>query len=115
MDLFVMRVEYLIMLAESLEGEKMALLEQFGLRYLKGELPKWFYAVFLSSQAVPLYKTIDGSALRPIGIKHQLLQSFHKEVVKQNKAEFIAYLEPEQLAMSEAMYLHCLNNARGKS
>ena len=68
-----MRAEYLITLAETLEGEKMALLEQFGLRYLKGELPKWFYAVFLSSQAVPLYKTIDGSALRPIGIKHQLL------------------------------------------
>ena len=68
-----LRAEYLVSLAEVLDGDKMELLEQFSLRYLRGELPKWFYSVFLSSQAVPLYKTQEKKAVRPIGIKNMLL------------------------------------------
>jgi len=97
-----LRVEYLTTLAELLDGDKMLLLESFGLRYLRGELPLWFYRVFLASQSVALFKTKEQVEVRPIGIKHSLVRSFHREVVRQNKGELTNYLEPEQLALSKA-------------
>ena len=45
-----LRAEYLITLAEILDSDKMALLENFGFRYLRGDLPLWFYSIFLASQ-----------------------------------------------------------------
>ena len=36
------------------------------------------------------------------GIRNPLVREFHKAVVVQNKAAFVEYLEPEQLAMSVA-------------
>ena len=96
-----LRAEYLTALAESIDNEGMQQLEQFGLRYLSGQLPPWFYSVFLSSQAVALYKTVEQVAVRPIGVRHSLLRVLHREVVKQNRGELVAYLEPEQQAMSE--------------
>ena len=97
-----LRAEYLISLAEDLDDDKMELVEEFGLRYLRGQLPAWFYSVFLSSKAVALFKTVEQVAVRPIGVRHSLLRVLHRMVVKQNKAELLNYLEPEQQAMSEA-------------
>ena len=97
-----LRPEYLTTLAEVLDANGMTLLEDFGLRYLQGDMPAWFYSVFLSSQAVALYKTEEKTAVRPIGVRHMLVRVLHREVIKQNKAEIISYLEPEQLAMSTA-------------
>ena len=80
-----LRAEYLIMLAETLDDDKMSALESFRLRYLRGDLPLWFYTVFLASQSVALYKDSDKDAVRPIGVKHSLVRTFHREVVKQNR------------------------------
>ena len=82
--------------------EQMLLLENFGLRYLGGELPPWFYQVWLTVMTVPLFKSAEQSAVRPIGIRNPLVREFHKAVVSQNKEAFVKYLEPEQLAMSVA-------------
>ena len=96
-----LRAEYLITLAQTLDGDRMGCLEGFGLRYLRGELPPWFYSVFLANQSVALFKDSGKVAVRPIGVKHTLVRSLHREVVKQNRGEIVRYLEPEQLALSK--------------
>ena len=73
------------MLAETLEDDKMSPLKSFRLRYLRGDLPPWFYTVFLALQSVALYKDSGKDAVRPIGVKHSLVRTFHREVVKQNR------------------------------
>ena len=78
----------------------MRALEGFGLRYLRGEFPPWFYSIFISSQSVALYKDGGKEAVRPIGVKHSLVRTLHREVIKQNRGEFVKVLEPEQLALS---------------
>ena len=37
-----MKAEYLILIAKRMEDEEMELLEEFGVRYLRGDLPAWF-------------------------------------------------------------------------
>jgi hypothetical protein len=49
-----MRNEYLTCLAETWEPAEMGLLEHFGMRYLTGMLPPWWYRVWLSLTSVPL-------------------------------------------------------------
>ena len=51
------KAEYLAVLAQRMEDQDMELLEEFGIKYLKGGLPEWFYSVWLSLQTVPLFKT----------------------------------------------------------
>ena len=51
---------------------------------------------------VPLFKSAEQEAVRPLGVRNLLVRSFHKEAVTQNKEEFVDFLEPEQLAMSVA-------------
>ena len=93
------RPEFLVALAETLQPEKMELLEGFGMLYLRAELPPWFYKVFLMNLSLALNKDNEGN-VRPLGVKHRLARSFHRRVVVDNKAELIDYLEPQQLAMS---------------
>ena len=40
-----------------MDGQQMSMLENFGLRYLRGELPHWFTAVWLTINTVPIHKT----------------------------------------------------------
>ena len=96
-----LRPEFLKTLAEIMDPTQMSLLEDFGMRYLRGDLPAWFYKVWLSVQSVPLFKDIQQEAIRPIGIRNPLLKSFHREAVSANKHELIEYLEPQQIGMSE--------------
>ena len=51
---------------------------------------------------VPLYKTMDRDTVRPIGIEDCLAKSFDREVVVENKGEFVRVFEPEQQGMSES-------------
>ena len=97
-----MRPEYLRVLGEGMEEEDMHLLEEFGLSYLQGKLPYWFYSVWLTVQTVPIFKNTQRCAVRPLGLRTPLLKVFHKQVVTQNITEVKAYLEPEQLGMSVA-------------
>ena len=93
-----LRGEFLTDLAEGMDQSQMDLLEEFGMKFLCGILPPWFYKVWLSVQTVPLYKA--GGAVRPLGIRNQLLKSFHRETVTQNREVFTNFLEPQQLTMS---------------
>ena len=61
-----LRSEYLTVLAEMMNGEQMELLESFGMRYLCGELPAWFYKVWLTVMTVPLFKNSEQEAVQPI-------------------------------------------------
>ena len=107
-----MRSEFLCVLGEVLDGEKMLLWEELGMRYLQGKLPAWFQAVFLSSQSVALWKTEEQEAVRPIGVRHSEVRVWHREVVQQNRAEFLSYLEPVQLALSRAGCGKCVFSVR---
>ena len=82
-----LRPEFLKALAEVMDPTQMSLLEDFGMRYLRGDLPAWFYKVWLSVQSVPLFKDIQQEAIRPIGIRNLLLKAFHREAVSANKHE----------------------------
>ena len=96
------RPEYLVALGERMEPEELVLLEQFGLAYLSGELPAWFYQLWLSMEAVPLFKDEDLVDVRPLAIRHTLSRLFHREVADQCKEEVRAFLEPQQLGQSKA-------------
>ena len=89
-------------MAEVMSEEQMELLESFGMKYLCGELPTWFYVVWLTVMTVPLFKSDKQEAVRPLGVRNQLVREFHKAEVVENKEVFVKYLEPEQLAMSVA-------------
>ena len=45
---------------------------------------------------------MEQGAVRPIGVKHLVLRCWEREVVLQNKQEFVNYLEPQQLGLSVA-------------
>ena len=97
-----MRPEYLKVVGEDMEEDDMILLEEFGLAYLQGDLPKWFYPLWLTVQTVPIFKNSGRCAVRPLGLRTPLLKVLHKQVVTQNLTEVKAHLEPVQLGMSRA-------------
>ena len=97
-----LRAEFLSCIAENLNEHQYDLLEDFGLRYVCGHLPPWYYKVTQTVTTVPLFKTKERNTVRPLGIKNQLIRVFEQEVMRQNKQEIIQFLEPQQLAMSEA-------------
>jgi hypothetical protein len=69
-----MKAEYLLVLARRMDDEEMDLLEEFGMKYLRGDLPVWFYPVWLTVQTVPLFKTEQQNTLRPVGVRNPLLK-----------------------------------------
>ena len=97
-----LRPEYLVTIAEIMDGQQMSMLEDFGLRYLRGELPHWFTAVWLTVNTVPIHKTAQQDTIRPLGIRNPLIKAMHKEVMKENRQEFTRFLEPQQLVLSRA-------------
>ena len=94
-------------------AQELDLLEQFFLAYTAGELPAWFYSLWLSLQAVPLYKDDKKVDVRPLGIRHSMIRLFHKEVISQNKEDLIEYLEPQQLGQSRAGAAKLVLSVRG--
>ena len=80
----------------------MSLLEEFGLLYLSGSLPHWWYRVWGCVTTVPLYKTLEMDAVRPVGVRNPLIRTLHSRVIRDNRATFAAVLEPQQLALSLA-------------
>ena len=94
-----LRPEYATILGQYIDDEGMDLTEEFGMAYLRGDLPAWFYRVVQSVQTVGLYKTDGG--LRPLGMKHTFIKCCHKEVFIQNKQAIMEYLQPLQLGQSK--------------
>ena len=80
---------------------QMSLLEDFGMRYLRGDLPPWWYAVWPLVQVVGLYKSEEQVSIRPIGIRNPLQKTFCGEVVLEAKEDFRAVLEPQQLGFAQ--------------
>ena len=99
-----MRNEHLRCLAEVWEPQDLALLEEFGLQYLNGNLPPFFYKVWGSVSTTPLFKNQnqDPGQLRPVGVKSSLIRDFHKQVAAKNRGPLNDFLEPQQLALSKA-------------
>lgn len=97
-----LRNEFLYALGERMTDEEIKLLEELGLAYTSGELPNWFYMVWLSLQTVAPYKTADRNAVRPLGLRNSLIKVFHKEPMVQSKSEVREYLEPVQVGISVA-------------
>ena len=71
-----MRNEYLTILAEVWGEEEMGRMEEFGLLYLNGNLPPWFYKVWGTVTTVPLFKTIhrQEDKLRPVGVAPSMVR-----------------------------------------
>ena len=85
-----------------MSDDEMRLLETFVMAYVKTELPPWFYKVWLSLQAVALYKSSEREDVRPLGLRNSLVKLFHREVMSQCKAKVGEFLKPVQLGQSMA-------------
>ena len=96
-----------------MEQRGVELLEQFFLAYTAGELPPWFYRLWLSLATVPMYKTVQKDELRPLGIRHSLVRLCHAEVIGQSMPAIREYLEPLQLGMSKAGPAKLVNTIKG--
>ena len=97
-----LRSEYLSLLGVEMNNHGMDLMEKFGMKYLRAQLPPWFYVVWLTVQTVPLFKSSDKDAVRPLGLRNNLVKSLHREVTKGNREVVRSYLEPQQLVLSTA-------------
>ena len=97
-----MRPEFLTCLAESWNQEKMSRLEDFGMRFLNGRLPSWWYKVWITVATCPLFKTTARDTVRPIGVMPCLERQFFKLSTKFNKPALVSYFEPQQIVFSEA-------------
>ena len=95
--------------------EQMQLMESFGEKYFDGELPEWFYCVWLSVQSVALFKTMMRDTVRPISIRNTLAKALHRQAIQQNKSDLIAFLEPEQLVLSKGGAAKLINTASSLS
>ena len=79
-------------------------LEKFGLCYLNGMLPPWFYRVYGAVTTVPLFKTSQklDSKLRPVGVMPSFVRTVQQFAARDNRQTLESYLEPQQLALSPA-------------
>ena len=107
------RPEFLISLAERMDEHEMELLEQFGMAYTSGDLPPWFYRLWLTLNTVPLFKDALQVDVRPLGIRHCLTRVFHREVVEQSKEAFRDFLEPQQLGQSRGGAAKLVHSVQG--
>ena len=99
-------------LAEVWGEEHRQLLEHFGMRYLTGQLPPWWYKVWLSLTTVALFKTGDQKAVRPVGIEPCLARTLHKVVNRENRSALVKYFEPQQVVVSIAGGAKLINSVR---
>ena len=97
-----LRNEHLKCLGEVWDDRKVGCLETFSLRYVNGDLSPWFYKVWGSVSTFPLFKNSLRDTLRPVGVKSSLVRTIHKRVVKKDRGPLTEFLEPEQLALSQA-------------
>ena len=88
------------MLAKKMKKGEMELLEEFGRKYLQGDLLPWFFVVWLSGQTVTLYKHKEQTAARRLGMRNHLLKQLYREPISQNMEAIVNYFEPHQLLVS---------------
>ena len=108
-----LRQEYLVVLGRQLSDNDMKLMEEFGMKYLRGGLPGWFYRCWLTVQCVPLFKCAARENVRPLGLRNPLVKSFHKEVSKSNREVIKSVLEPQQMVLSQGGGAKLVFSVRG--
>ena len=96
-----LRPEYAVLLGQLLSAGGMEITEKFGMDYLPGQLPDWFYRVIETVQTVGLFKTAGQTTIRPLGLKHTFVKVLHKEVFRQNRKPVVDVLQPQQLGQSK--------------
>ena len=74
-----LRPEYAVLLGQLLSAGGMEITEKFGMDYLPGQLPDWFYRVIETVQTVGLFKTAGQTTIRPLGLKHTFVKVLHKD------------------------------------
>ena len=113
-----LRPEFLTTLAECWEEGSQAweLVNSFAMRHVNGDLPPWYFKACMTVETVGLYKTADQdpAQVRPVGMRNPWIKSYHKEVVAENKQEFVTFLEPQQLGMSVAGGAKLVHSVRMK-
>ena len=109
-----LRNEFLRCLAFHWTFADFKFLEHFGLQYLNGKFPPWFFKVYSSVSMVPFSKSEerDPAKVRPVGIKNTLFRLLHKVVIGANKAAFRDCLEPQQLALAPGGAAKLVNSVR---
>ena len=92
-----LRNQYLVALGESMKDHKMKQLDRLGMANIMAKLPTWFYMVWLSLQAIALYKSAEEADVGPFSLRNSLIKVFNREVLSQSKVELRQYVEPVQL------------------
>ena len=108
-----LRQEYLSLLGRQLGDEGMRRMEEFGMRYLRGDLPPWFFCCWLTVQCVPIFKSAARDTLRPLGLRNPLLKSFHKYVSRANRQVVKDFVEPQQMVLTEGGGCKLVFSVRG--
>ena len=99
-----MRPEFLVTLGKEMNDEDMGRLEEHGMSYLNGAYPPWFYRAEAVITTVPLFKTSQRqeAKLRPVGVAPSFIRTLERRATRENRPALQSYLEPQQLAMSQA-------------
>ena len=70
--------------------------------FLSGHLPPGWCRVWGSVITVPLFKTGERETVRPVRVGNPLIHTLHSRVISENRGAFTDFLEPQQLALSQA-------------
>ena len=108
-----LRQEFLTVIGLKSSKEGMRWTEEFGMKYLCGNLPGWFYVCWLTVQCVPLFKNSLKTAIRPLGLRNPLVKQFHREVSQSNKETIKEFVEPQQLVLSEGRGVYTCFHSKG--
>ena len=70
-----LRGEFLTSLTKVLDDNTayQCLLGEYGMLYLNGQLPPWWFRVWASVTTVPLFKTVERETVRPVGVRNPLI------------------------------------------
>ena len=96
-----LRPGFLSLLGRKMSEEGMLRLQELGMKYVRGSLPAWFYVCWLSVQTVPLFKSVEQTSVRPLGLRNPLLKCWHKMVSRENRAVIRDFVEPQQVVLSQ--------------
>ena len=99
-----MRPEFLVTLGKVMGEEDMERLEEHGMSFLNGAYPAWFYKAEGAITTIPLFKTSlrQETKLRPVGVAPSFIRTLERRAVRDNRPAFQSFLEPQQLALSQA-------------
>ena len=96
------KANYLTCFTEIWNEGRMSKLEDFGMRYLNGDLPMWWYKVWITVASFPLLESPVRDFVRPLGVLPCLKRQFRKLAIRFNKGPLVKFYEPQQIVFSQA-------------